>query len=155
MTFLLCAATLLPHENKVLVVHIGLQNCLGLSTETTPAKSKDVLIFRCGWRTWTGRPIFSQNNLNCDKHKFERYMPQAGSFFAASVFAPLTYTPCPILLFRNVNGMKELVAFGSRIGVHADKIVVKRIILTGFPFVSINASLPLSVCFMTQKMSSG
>lgn len=129
---LLCAATLLPHENKVSVVNMGLQNCMGLST-AAPVKSKDVLTFRCGWRTWTGRPIFSQNNLNCDKHKFERYMPQAGSFFAASVFGPVTYTPCPILVFRNVNGMKELVAFGSMIGADADRIILKRIILTGFP----------------------
>merc|ERR1712166_378854 len=132
MNSLLCAATLLPHENKVSVVHFGLQNCMGLSTEN-PVKSKDVLTFRCGWRTWTGRPVFSQNNLNCDKHKFERYLPQTGSFFAASVFGPVTYTPCPILVFRKVNGMKELVAFGSMIGVDADRTIVKRIILTGFP----------------------
>jgi pre-rRNA-processing protein TSR1 len=129
---LLCAATLLSHENKVSVVHMGLQNCMGESTEA-PVKSKDVLTFRCGWRTWTGRPIFSQNNLNCDKHKFERYMPQCGSFFAASVFGPVTYTPCPMLVFRNVNGMKQLVAFGSMIGADADRTIVKRIILTGFP----------------------
>jgi len=132
MNSLLCAATLLTHENKVSVVHFGLQNCMGLSIEN-PVKSKDVLTFRCGWRTWTGRPVFSQNNLNCDKHKFERYLPQTGSFFAASVFGPVTYTPCPILVFRAVNGMKELVAFGSTIGVDADRTIVKRIILTGFP----------------------
>jgi len=130
---LLCAATMLPHENKVSVLHIGLSNCRDVTLSEVPVKSKDVLTFRCGWRTWTGRPVFSQNNLNCDKHKFERYMPQAGSFFAASVFGPVTYTPCPVLVFRTTNGMKELVAFGSMIGADADRTIVKRIILTGYP----------------------
>lgn len=130
---LLCAATLLPHENKASVLHMGLSNCRDISSSEVPVKSKDVLTFRCGWRTWTGRPIFSQNNLNCDKHKFERYMPQAGSFFAASIFGPVTYTPCPVLVFRTINGTKELVAFGSMIGADADRTIVKRIILTGYP----------------------
>lgn len=127
---LLSAVALLPHENKVSVLHMGLSNC---KESEVPVKSKDVLTFRCGWRTWTGRPVFSQNNLNCDKHKFERFMPPAGSFFAASVFGPVTYTPCPVLVFRNINGTKELVASGSMIGADADRIVVKRIILTGYP----------------------
>ena len=133
MNSLLCAATLLPHENKTSVLHMGLSNCRDASSTEVPVKSKDVLTFRCGWRTWTGRPVFSQNNLNCDKHKFERYMPQAGSFFAASVFGPVTYTPCPVLVFRTIKGTKELVAFGSMIGADADRTIVKRIILTGFP----------------------
>merc|ERR1712150_322470 len=43
------------------------------------------------------------------------------------------YTPCPILVFRTMNGKKELVASGSMMGADADRIVVKRIILTGYP----------------------
>lgn len=131
---LLSAVALLPHENKVSVLHMGLNQ--GASCDASahvPVKSKDVLTFRCGWRTWTGRPVFSQHNLNCDKHKFERFLPQTGSFFAASVFGPVTYTPCPVLVFRDLNGRKELVATGSMIGADADRIVVKRIILTGYP----------------------
>lgn len=130
---LLCAATLLPHENKASVLHMGLSNCIDNASTDVPVKSKDVLTFRCGWRTWTGRPIFSQNNLNCDKHKFERYMPPQGSFCAASIFGPVTYTPCPVLVFRTIHGRKELVAYGSMIGADADRTIVKRIILTGYP----------------------
>jgi pre-rRNA-processing protein TSR1 len=129
---LLCAVSLLPHENKVSVLHMGLSNCKD-STSDVPVKSKDLLTFRCGWRTWTGRPVFSQNNLNCDKHKFERFLPPQGNFFAASVFGPVTYTPCPVLAFREVNGRKVLAAFGSMMGADADRIIVKRIILTGYP----------------------
>jgi pre-rRNA-processing protein TSR1 len=133
-TALLSAVTLLPHENKVSVLHMGLSHGNNCDvSEDTPVKSKDVLTFRCGWRTWTGRPVFSQNNLNCDKHKFERFLPQTGSFFAASVFGPVTYTPCPVLVFRDLNGKRELVATGSMISADADRIVIKRIILTGYP----------------------
>lgn len=131
---LLSAVTLLPHENKVSVLHMGLtqgSNC-NVSNDV-PVKSKDILTFRCGWRTWTGRPIFSQNNLNCDKHKFERFLPQNGSFFAGSVFGPVTYTPTPVLVFRTHHGKKELVATGSMIGADADRIVIKRIVMTGYP----------------------
>jgi pre-rRNA-processing protein TSR1 len=96
--------------------------------------------------------VFSQHNLNCDKHKFERFLPE-GAFCAATVFGPVTYTPCPVLVFRQVDQAKEpaasssivapgkgatgrrrdLIAVGSMIGADADRIVVKRIILTGYP----------------------
>jgi pre-rRNA-processing protein TSR1 len=137
---MLTAVSLLPHENKVSVLHMGLSQTLGCDTtdEKFPIKSKDVLTFRCGWRTWKARPVFSQNNLNCDKHKFERFLPTGGAFFAASVFGPVTYTPCPILVFRERDETigahhRELVAIGSMIGADADRIVVKRIVLTGYP----------------------
>ena len=134
---LLTAVALLPHENKVSVLHMGLSQSPGCDlNEQYPIKSKDVLTFRCGWRTWQGRPVFSQNNLNCDKHKYERFLPTGGAFFAASIFGPVTYTPCPVLVFReksSANPRRELVAIGSMLGADADRIVVKRIVLTGYP----------------------
>lgn len=139
---LLVAVGLLEHENKVSVVHMGLtKNAEVEAPESLPIKSKDTLIFRCGWRTWKARPVFSQHNLNCDKHKFERYAPPAGAFFAASVFGPVSYSPCPVLVFREDNWEESstdsigqrLVATGSVIGADAERIVVKRVILTGYP----------------------
>ena len=134
---LLTAVALLPHENKVSVMHMGLSQSPGCDmNEQYPIKSKDVLTFRCGWRTWQGRPVFSQNNLNCDKHKYERFLPTGGAFFAASIFGPVTYSPCPVLVFREKspeNPRRELVAIGSMLGADADRIVVKRIVLTGYP----------------------
>ena len=60
-------------------------------------------------------------------------MPQPGCFFAASVFGPVTYTPCPVLVFRRRNGESELLATGSMFGPDADRTIVKRIVLTGYP----------------------
>lgn len=137
---ILTAVSLLPHENKVSVLHMGLSQSSGCDLGGKPVKSKDELIFRCGWRTWKARPVFSQNNLNSDKHKFERYMPENGAFFAASIFGPVSYTPCPVMVFREnrahsmgIQKEKELIAVGSMIGADADRIVVKRIVLTGYP----------------------
>ncbi len=134
---LLTAVTLLPHENKISVLHMNLSQttqCDDYGDSDVPVKSKDELYFRCGWRTWKARPTFSQNNLNCDKHKFERFMPTNGAFFSSSVFGPVTYTPCPVLVFRRLEMNKtKLVALGSIFNADADRIVVKRIILTGYP----------------------
>jgi pre-rRNA-processing protein TSR1 len=159
---LLCAVSLLPHENKVSVLHMGLAHSAKSEhdAETLPVKSKDVLTFRCGWRTWQSRPIFSQHNLNSDKHKFERFMPTgggggSGTYFAGSMFGPVSYAPCPVIMFREARfvgeqqqlqdgastsecgggrGIKrELLAYGSILGADADRIVLKRIVLTGYP----------------------
>lgn len=138
---ILTAVSLLPHENKVSVLHMGLSQSVKCENDPeVPIKSKDVLTFRCGWRTWQGRPVFSQNNLNSDKHKFERYMPTGGAFFACTVFGPVTYAPCPVLVFREAtegegldSKRREFLAHGSMLGADADRIVLKRIILTGYP----------------------
>ena len=129
----LVAVALLPHENKVSVMHMALSQNSGceVADSEVPVKSKDNLTFRCGWRTWQGRAVFSQHNLNCDKHKFERFLPP--SFFCASVFGPVTYTPCPVLVFRTVEGRQELVAIGNMLTADADRVVLKRIVLTGYP----------------------
>ena len=131
---LLTAVSLLEHENKVSVLHMGLSQSNKMApSDGVPVKSKDILTFRCGWRTWQARPVFSQNNLNSDKHKFERFLPAGGAFFAASIFGPVTYTPCPVLVWKDVGGDPELIAAGTMMNADADRIVVKRIILTGYP----------------------
>lgn len=140
---IISAVSLLPHENKVSVLNMGLTSQLASKSEhdgAAPVKSKDALTLRCGWRTWSSRPVFSQNNLNSDKHKFERYLPGGGAFFAGSVFGPVTYGHGPVLAFREVpegaeadGARRELVAHGSVLGADADRIVLKRIVLTGYP----------------------
>lgn len=137
---ILTLTTLLPHENKMSVLHFNI--CQNLKCETdddsgkeAPVKSKDVLTFQVGFRSWQSKPIFSQNNLNSDKHKFERFLrPQA--FMACSTYGPVTYGPCPVLVWREPRpgqSQRQLVAVGSVLGADADRIVVKRVILTGYP----------------------
>merc|ERR1712226_161613 len=93
--------------------------------EKVPIKSKDKLLFRCGWRTWYARPIFYQQNLNSDKHKFERFLPTSG-FYSASVIGPVTYLPTPVLVFHELSlspsFSKILLAIGNLSTVDADRI---------------------------------
>jgi pre-rRNA-processing protein TSR1 len=107
--------------------------------------SKEVLWVVCGFRKWKARPLFSMNNLNSDKHKSERFLlGGAGHFTVASCYGPATYTPCPFLLFREkVNVLSgggddssttmQLVGHGVIGSVDVDRIVLKRVILTGYP----------------------
>merc|ERR1712048_460120 len=99
-----------------------------------PVKSKDVLLFRCGWKVWNARPIFYRQNLNCDKHKFEHFLPSCG-FCIASVIGPVTYSPTPVLVFRELSSSsstnRNLVGIGNINTVDADRIIVKKKVLTG------------------------
>eukprot|EP00978_Attheya_sp_CCMP212_P007462 scaffold17302_cov53-Attheya_sp.AAC.5 len=132
-SLMMVAVGLLPHENKISVLHMGLSQTpkcdAALDLDSEPVKCKDVLTVRCGWRTWQCRPVFSQHNLNSDKHKLERFLPTGGAYFCASVLGPVTYAPCPVLMFRG----SQLMATGTMLGADADRIVIKRIIMTGFP----------------------
>eukprot|EP01041_Mallomonas_annulata_P001443 gene1443-2777_t len=141
--------SLLPYENKLSVLHFNItrfqpspmsSSSTSSSTAITPMnmdtdidiennnnittsgnnngmceediiQGKDELIFQVGFRTFSARPVFSEANLNCDKHKMERFL-LPGRFSVASVFGPVTYQPS---------------------GVDPDRIVLKKVILTGHP----------------------
>jgi len=95
-------------------------------------KAKERLLFQVGYRRFWASPIFSQHT-NGDKHKYERFLP-ASDAVVASVFAPIVFPPAPVLVFReSKEGETELVAVGSVLNVNPDRIVVKRIVLSGHP----------------------
>ena len=60
-------------------------------------------------------------------------------FTAASVYGPTTFQPSPVLVFKEVPGTEGvgkrtvLVATGTLLGVDPDRIVLKKIVLTGYP----------------------
>jgi pre-rRNA-processing protein TSR1 len=134
--------------------------------EMTVVKSKDPHVAHVGFRRFRCKPSFSENNLNCDKHKFHRFMPTDGSFFAASLYAPITFGHAPAMLSvvsreelaqespdqeekqeeeeedmvmdaasaaPKIQGSQSIVASGSVINVNPNRIMLKRIILTGYP----------------------
>jgi pre-rRNA-processing protein TSR1 len=124
-------SSLLEHEQRLSVLHFTVQK---QESFQDPVKSKDPLDFHVGFRRFPCRPVYSLNNLNCDKHKFERFLNHGG-FYVASVFLPICYTPCPVLMFKAGGdaAMDKLVACGSLLSVDPDRIVLKRIVLTGAP----------------------
>jgi len=138
----LCAVTLLEHENKASVCQMSVQMGNSCEPGDTPVKSKDVLTIRCGWRTWQARPIYSETNLNSNKHKYSRFLTPH-SHLTASVYGPVTFGNAPVLMFREADkalnnsldatDRRQLIAIGSMTTSDPNRVIVKRAILTGFP----------------------
>lgn len=80
-----------------------------------------------------------------DKHKFERFL-HPGRFVVASIFAPISFPPLPLLVFkeatlgdrRGAAGAATLVASGSLRSVDPDRIVLKKITLSGYLFIQLS-----------------
>jgi len=79
------------------------------------------------------KPIYSESNINSDKHKLERFF-KSDKFTVASVYGPVTFLPCPLLMFKKLDsGRLVLAATGALHSVDPDRIILKKIILTGLP----------------------
>lgn len=89
------------------------------------------------------KPVFSESNLNCDKHKFERFL-QNDTFSMASCYGPIFVSTCPLLVFKRSAGEESgaegggkefrgcgagwtLVATGSLANVEPDRIMLKKV----------------------------
>eukprot|EP00177_Eucheuma_denticulatum_P005679 GFKZ01010339.1.p1 GENE.GFKZ01010339.1~~GFKZ01010339.1.p1 ORF type:complete len:711 (+),score=111.59 GFKZ01010339.1:104-2236(+) len=124
----LVASGMLRHENRRSVVHFGLRRVDG--EEERDIKAKSHLELHCGFVRFDGRPMFSEHNANSDKHKMERFL-RHGRYTVASFYGPAIYAPTPALLCHPGG---SLIATGSTLGADPDRIILKRIILTGYPF---------------------
>lgn len=114
------------HEYKLSILHFNIKRVHG-STESV--RSKDRLLFVHGFRSYWTKPIFSESNLNSDKHKFQRYLPLDG-FSMVSCIGPVTMTPqCPLLIFKQseVDGSLSLLATGNLASIDPDRIMLKKV----------------------------
>ncbi|KAG8503000.1 hypothetical protein CXB51_000983 [Gossypium anomalum] len=136
----LCAASrtapivlcgLLQHESKMSVLHFSVKKH---DSYDAPIKSKEELIFHVGFRQFVARPIFSTDNINSDKHKMERFL-HAGRFSIASIYAPISFPPLPLIALKGAAGASTpaVAAVGSLRSIDPDRIILKKIILTGYP----------------------
>ncbi|KAM3875016.1 pre-rRNA-processing protein TSR1 homolog [Diretmus argenteus] len=125
----LVLVSLLPHEQKMSVMHLLVRRH---PSNTEPIKSKEELVFHCGFRRFRASPIFSQHT-SADKHKMERFLrPDAPT--VVSVYAPITFPTAGALLFKQRDdGVQDLVATGSLLSCDPQRVVLKRIVLSGHP----------------------
>ncbi|CAI5440771.1 unnamed protein product [Caenorhabditis angaria] len=120
----------LPHEQKMSILNMVLKKHASC---TIPIESNQKFIFYAGFRQFEADAVFSSNTPS-DKFKMERFMPNEKTF-VATVYAPITFNPATVLCFRRDDkGRQELVATGSVLDSNPDRIVLKRIVLSGHPF---------------------
>lgn len=129
------ACGMLRHENRTSVVHFAVRRVDDEGEDENGRdadviKAKMPLEMQCGFVRFQGKPMFSEHNANSDKHKMERYLTH-GKLTVVSFYGPSVYNPAPALLCHP-DGL--VVATGHALGANPDRIILKRIILTGYPF---------------------
>eukprot|EP00397_Hematodinium_sp_SG-2012_P010255 GEMP01010364.1.p1 GENE.GEMP01010364.1~~GEMP01010364.1.p1 ORF type:complete len:750 (-),score=163.74 GEMP01010364.1:1014-3263(-) len=128
--FPLILSTLHDTERKVSVVHVEVSR---LAEYEETIKSKMPMVIHCGFRRFPARPIYSilpKKSNKKDKYLFQRFF-RPNSTVHMSVYCPIVYTPCPVLMFDPTG---SLVAWGSVETVDPKRIIIKRTVLTGYPF---------------------
>nr|XP_032823593.1 pre-rRNA-processing protein TSR1 homolog isoform X1 [Petromyzon marinus] len=138
---------LLPHEHKMSVVHFAVRRHPGC---TEVVKAKEELVFHCGFRRLRAKPIFSQHTGG-DKHKMERYL-RSDVPIVATVYAPIMFPPASVLVFKqHPGGSQELLATGSLLKPDPNRVVVKRLVLSGHPFKINKKVATLRYMFFTRE----
>ena len=174
-TLVVCGVN--TYEDHMSVLHFSMTLSGPAEAADVTLKGKQRFLFRCGFRTFSASPIFSEDARLADKFKLERYV-QPRQQLVASIYAPALYAPAPMLAFLEpTDPMAPLLAvaaaataedgsaaaaaaaaalssgaggagnavgvggplgvpvgYGSLLSVNADRIIVKKIMLTGLPF---------------------
>jgi len=133
----LAAFSLLRHEHKRVACNYSM---LVSSEHEAPIRSKTELIVQCGPRRMVINPLFSQaGNTPNNVHKFDRYL-HPGHSAIASFIGPLTWGNVPLLFFQRTDpedlttSSLRLVGTGTSLPPSSNRIIAKRIILTGHPY---------------------
>ncbi|KAI9874406.1 MAG: hypothetical protein M1830_009774, partial [Pleopsidium flavum] len=147
MSHPLALYSLLRHEHKQTAVNFSFTLN---SDHSSPIRSKQELIMQCGPRRFVITPLFSQlGNTPNNVHKFDRYL-RPGCTAMATFTAPLTWGSVPTLFFKRstsstdqqdmisqehapTSGL-ELIGTGTSQAPDANRVIAKRVILTGHPY---------------------
>lgn len=131
------ASTLLQHERKLCVMHFK----IALNYEfNEKIHNKQVVEAQYGFRRVLCRPLYSTEvGINSDKFKLEKFL-EKDKFYIASIYTQLTYPNSPVLFFKpvmNINSIEnaklKMIASGNVHSSDAKKIILKKIVLTGYP----------------------
>ncbi|KAF9738016.1 hypothetical protein PMIN06_008489 [Paraphaeosphaeria minitans] len=148
--------SLLRHEHKRTACNYSI---LLSSNYEAPVASKTEIIAQCGPRRMIINPLFSHaGNTPNDVHKFDRFL-HPGRSAIASFIGPITWGNVPVLYFQrpttsapeadsNVQPSAtepstsplKLIATGTSLPPSLNRVIAKRIILTGHPY-KINKSI--------------
>ena len=126
--------SLLRHEQKNTVVNFSITLS---SSHPRPLRSKEALILQCGPRRFLINPLYSQSGTTPNNvHKFHRFL-HPGQTAIATFIAPLTWGSVPALFFAPTAATEtplSLMAMGTSLPPDPNRVIAKRIILTGHPY---------------------
>eukprot|EP01025_Chloroclados_australasicus_P040838 TRINITY_DN4292_c0_g1_i1.p1 TRINITY_DN4292_c0_g1~~TRINITY_DN4292_c0_g1_i1.p1 ORF type:complete len:811 (+),score=80.96 TRINITY_DN4292_c0_g1_i1:201-2633(+) len=121
---------LLHHESKITQAHFTIRRH---HSYTDVIANKEELFFIVGGRGFRAKPIISRDAHNSDKFKMERFIHD-DSHYVVSVYAPICFPPMPVLAFKLVDGqVPKLACTGSVKSCDPDRVVLKKIVLSGYP----------------------
>ena len=103
--------------------------------DTVPSKTE--VEIHCGFRRLTVKPVFglqtSAGGQSSEKLKYLRFLRHDMSI-VASVYCPIIFSPCKMLMFnKDQDGKLKILATGIVMPPNPLSIILKRIILTGYP----------------------
>jgi len=127
----LIISSLLEHEKKVCVMHFRITPHYEYHEKIM---SKNLYEIHAGFRRFLSKPIFSFDQTS-DKLKYEKSLID-DKFYYATIYSQLIYSNTPVILFRPdlmKNNQLELVGKGTVVEENSNKIILKKIILTGYP----------------------
>jgi pre-rRNA-processing protein TSR1 len=129
----LILSTLFPHEVKLSVMHFKIQR--HFDNQEVVESKKEVEI-HCGFRRMTIRPIYGMETSpgsHSEKLRYMRFLRHDMAVIA-SAFCPIVFAPCKIMIFtKSDEGRLNILATGSVLPPNPLTVILKRIILTGYP----------------------
>ena len=121
---------LLAHEHRMSVMNLVIRRCAQFAE---PIKSKETLVFHVGCRRFRAAPVFSTHS-DADKHKVERLL-RSDIAVVTKLDAPITFPPASVLVYKEFeDSSTQLVATGSLLSCNPNRIIIKRLVLSGHPF---------------------
>ncbi len=132
-------STLLDHERKLCVMHYKFNANYEQEDYIIQNMNKKVFECHCGFRRYLIKPIFSKDIFTGgDKLKFQKFL-EKDVFYVMTCYAQLTYANSPVIIFTHKNNDmgvdKDLAFVGTGVSMEANdkKIILKKIVLTGYP----------------------
>lgn len=121
-------SSLLPYERKLSVLNFKLERWGNTQVKVL---SKETVFIHYGFRRVYCKPVYSEDDVG-DKHKYLREFSDNG-YVIGSIFAPVIYPLTNVLVYKDTMDGPELIAVGSLQSFDPKRLIIKRILLTGYP----------------------
>ena len=112
-------------------------------------KSKEQILAICGFRHLWIQPLFSEDT-RAQKHLYIRSLAHNQPAIA-SFIAPAVMQATPVSYFKESDGMLYFIGTGTIKTVDPCRMIIKRIILTGYPYRTIGRNARVTLMFFNKE----